>query len=227
MSKKSSKSGRSQNKSSAFGRWVTESEKLSVPELRRYLERVGAVRRSAMVAQAKQVLKDRSLVAREDVRIAAVKTLVADLGRNLEFVRSLLKVCASHDSYEVQFTLFCWLDREDLPPDQRLKNQVLSVVVEYLLGVERETAHAAWMAGDLLGDHWRTQAAHNALQRIALQASHPAGRKGAIHGLEESCRWVSPSRRVGVVRLLTRISHSDPRSSVRDYANSVLSRLTS
>jgi hypothetical protein len=187
---------------------------------------IGRKRRNVMVNEARHALEKGWLVASNGSRIAAVKVLVADIVHSRDFIRKLLRDFSSKEKYELHFTLFCWLDREDLPADSQLRRDVLSFITEYLMTVKRESAYASWMAGDLLGDHWKTPTAIDALCRGAAKARHPAGRKGSIHGLQQAYSWISESARVRVQKLITRISRSDASSSVREYAQFVLNRLS-
>lgn len=225
MSKKSSRSGLRLNSTRASAhRRLLKSKGLTLAELRRHLTGLANARGRALIAEAKRLIQDKRLPPRR-TRIVAVKLLVADLPRSLGIIRRVLADFSKNNRYELHFTLFCWLDREHLPANLRLRNQILSAVCEYLFSVRSEKGYGAWMAGDLLGDHWRTRSALRCLRRLALEASHPAGRKGAIHGLEKAYSWSTPSARASVRRLLTKSSRSDPSDSVREAARLALGRL--
>jgi hypothetical protein len=96
----------------------------------------------------------------EQVRVAAVRTVVALLPLSLETIASLLHRRQNRHHYEVHFTLFCCLDwTQEMPDAALLTKDVLPLVEKYLMTVPRPTALAGWMAGDMLGGHWNEQEA--------------------------------------------------------------------
>jgi hypothetical protein len=88
----------------------------------------------------------------------------------------------------------------------------------YLKNLKKETAAAAWMAGDLLGDHWKGKEADKILLKVVKTAASPAGRKGAIHGLSHLAEKSSKDEQSKILKVLTDVSQNDSDSQVRSYA---------
>ncbi len=186
-----------------------------VPHVRRLLASASQVRRGQNIEAAKLVLKNARLCRKESLRIAAAKVLVASLPETFGDIQSFLTDFSRPLSYEVHFTLFCFLDPDELPNREGLRRRIFSLVKSYLMNSNAKTGSAAWMAGDLLGDHWRRREAVDALCEIAANAEHPVARESAIHGLAHALDWASPARRKRILGLFEKISSMDTCESVR------------
>lgn len=122
----------------------------------------------------------------QDLRISAVRAIVALLPLSLDYITELLRKVSGKQDYETHYTLFCYLDwTQRMPEAASLKRRVLPLLEGYLMLVPRATARAAWMASDLLGCHWDVAEALPILLRTAQQAGHAAGREAAVLGLEK------------------------------------------
>jgi len=195
------------------------------PDVRQELSFAPGLQR-ALLRQARKTLYTKELAEREDLRIASVKVLVASLPETLGDIEILLTDFSSESSYEVHFTLFCYLDEVlYFPKANALAPRVVCLVESYLSNVRESTAMAAWMAGDLLGDHWKSKEALEILIRVAMKARYKTGRAGSIHGLCHALDWASDEWRKEIVSALRRIARTDGSKSVRLDAQRVLRRV--
>jgi hypothetical protein len=156
-------------------------------------------------------------------RIAAAKMLVALLPESLPAIEKWLATSQDRLCYELHFSLFCFLgDAQSLPVKPSVRDAVKAAVVNYLSTVRSDAARAAWMAGDLLGDHWQGREALLDLIGVALNGPCAAGRKGALHGLGHRLDRASDAD--VVVDTLRRVVVQDRSAGVKRYARSLLSR---
>jgi hypothetical protein len=173
-----------------------------------------------MVLQALRVLRDKNLKRNETLRNGAVRLIVALLPKTFSSFEKLLSDFSSPLWYEVQFTAFCSLDRDDLSDaDQR---RVLNLVEHYLMKVKSRAGYAAWKAGDLFGDEWNAPETVQILERLLFSAKHVAGRKSAIHGLEHAINKATPSERNRLFSLILKATSADPSTEVRENARLAL-----
>src|SRR5262245_43819822 len=130
------------------------------------------------------------------MRVGAVKVLVALLPRSMNSLKNLLSDKRSSWSYEVHFSIFCFLDdAQEMLKSLATRRKILAMAEAYLLQVRSDRASAAWMAGDMLGDHWDLQESMPVLMRATVGARFAAGRAGAQHGLRQAISRVSVGRR--------------------------------
>ncbi len=128
-----------------------------------------------------------------DVRVSAVRAIVALLPLSLDYITELLKKFSGKQDFETHYTLFCYLDwTQRMPNAPGLKHSVLPLLEGYLMMVPRATAWAAWMAFDLLGCHWEMSEALPILLRTARQARYATGRSAAVSGLEDVLAGLPP-----------------------------------
>jgi hypothetical protein len=172
-------------------------------------------------------LGDARLRAHEPTRRAAAAVVVALLPASRETICRWVNDRSGIDVYEVHFSLFCFLDQVPrLAGGVELASEVLSLVETYLLEVASEAAQAAWMAGDLLGDHWEEKQALPALIRAAREARYVAGRYGALHGLfQVALRTEGESARKLAMSALRHASRNDRSARVRRTAGFYLGGL--
>jgi len=153
-----------------------------------------------------------------DLRVSAVRAIVALLPLSLDSITELLRNFAGKQDYETHYTLFCYLDwTQQMPEAASLKRCVLPLLEGYLMLVSRETARAAWMASDLLGCHWDATEALPILLRTARQARHATGRKASVFGLEDVLAALpsqSPHREE-IFNVLRQVSLHDRAPAVR------------
>ena len=161
----------------------------------------------------------------EAVRIAAVRVIVALLPLSLGAIADLLSRFQNKHNYEVHFTLFCYLDwAQEMPDASVLTRMVLPIVEKYLLTVPRKTARAAWMAGNMLGEHWNEQEALLLLTRAAHGARYSVGRQLSILGLGEMLERTPMGSQThkDILKILRKISLSDPSRYVKEDAKMLL-----
>jgi hypothetical protein len=173
---------------------------------------------------AERVLRTTAGRTTEDSRVAAVNVLVALLPDSRHSIREWL-VRRSGDAYDVHFSLFCFLDQVSVHPRlHRCADEVLAMVESYLQGIESTAGQAAWMAGDLLGEHWEGPGALPVLIRTAASARFAAGRYGAIHGLGQmlaSEATLADTKRL-IRDSLRNIAKSDRSRRLRGVARQIL-----
>jgi len=182
--------------------------------------------REAILRRAEEALWSPKSCRNERTRIAATKLLVACLPKTLSTIRKLLNDKSGRISFERHFTLFCYLDLEDLPQDAKLRKKVLKLIEDYLMTADSNAAHATWMAGDLLGDHWPTPNSLDVLVRVARTAPHQAARESAAYGLAQAARRLSFPRRSSILKVLRIMAEDEADGSVRLVARMSLRNLS-
>jgi hypothetical protein len=184
------------------------------------LRRLSKTQRNAMARQALRVLGDKNLKKNEILRNGAVRLIVALLPKTFPVFEKLLADFSSALWYEVQFTIFCSLDRGDLSKsDQR---RVLTLIEHYLMNVKSWAGRAAWKAADLLGDEWNAPETVRILERLLFTAKHVSGRKSAIHGLEHAIDKANAPERDRLFELIQQAASKDPSAKIRQRASSTL-----
>jgi hypothetical protein len=179
--------------------------------------------RDSLLKWVLEILRDSKLCKSDRHRVGAVKTLVALLPSSEEAIRALLIPNQDAAVAEIQFTLFCFLDRlPELAGGRALASDVPRLVEEYLLKIRSRAALAPWMASDLLGDHWKVSEALPVLSHVATQGRFVAGRAGALHGLEMLIPRCGLRRNGRIKQILREVAHNDPSPSVRNLANMIL-----
>lgn len=159
-----------------------------------------------------------------DLRVSAVRAIVALLPLSLDSITELLRNFSGTQDYETHYTLFCYLNwTQRVPEAASLKRSVLPLLEGYLMRVPRETARAAWMASDLLGCHWDATEALPILLRTARQAGHAAGREAAVLGLEKVLAGLpaQSSHLGGILDVLWQVSLYDRVPAVRREAETI------
>jgi len=152
------------------------------------------------------------------VRLGALSMLLHLRGDGLQDVSALLRRQSRPVDFEIHFSLFCRLERKLYQEEPRGEKEILLILEDYLSTVRSPRGRAAWMCGDLL-HHWGTEAATRMLSRATRKAKFPAGRIGAIHGLQHILNNASPARRTAIIRILRKVLLEDPSPKVRRYAN--------
>jgi len=175
--------------------------------------------RRSLLRNVKAILQSAPHCETERVRVGTVKTLISLLPDSDPIIRGIVRETRNARLAELQFTVFCFLDRvPDVAGEAPLRKDIPELVQKYLMNVRFEAASAAWMAGDLLGDHWNLASSLTRLIRVAREGKYVAGRKGALHGLEMAlyrCRRGTADR---IRRVLKEVAERDPSASVRAMA---------
>jgi hypothetical protein len=179
--------------------------------------------RRQLLSLCTRILDDKELRKIEKDRLAAVKTIVALIPESARVIRKWIRRRSSGQIHEVHFSLFCFLDQvPDLPDAGEFADEIPLLIEDYLRQVEVDSARAAWMAGDLLGDHWEVTKTLPILLRVAKGARFAAGRKGALHGLEHALAKVEDSTKKSILTLVHELSEVDRSPKVREYAKLML-----
>jgi hypothetical protein len=191
-------------------------------EVARSLSRMPAASRAGVARSADRLLGVRKYGGDEPTRVALVKLVVAAFPDSAPLIRRRVIEASGSYASEICFTIFCFLDRiQDLPVGAEHSEFVPALVECYLQNVRSNAGHAAWMAGDLLGDHWRLSVSVPILLRLAESARFVAGRDSAIHGLGHAMRTDGKSATV-IESALRRIATSDRSLAVRGSARIAL-----
>lgn len=201
----------------------------SLREINKSVMRLNQAKREKLLSTCWKVFNDERIGFRENdgLRIATIKLLVGAAPYSAHIIEKLLIDKANRNAYEIHFTLFCYLhELKNLPATKRVCSRVLSQIKSYLLQIERDTSRAAWMAGDLLGDHWLLKESLPVLLGVAKEAKYVAGREAAVDGLGKALKRVGASSvyRKQILSLLKHISNSDRSKKVRRAAKYALGK---
>lgn len=142
---------------------------------------------------------------------------------SITVISALLRPARSREDAEVHFSLFTCLDEVSPGPQHRATREaVLQLLERYLVNVRSDVAHAAWMAGDLLGDHWPAAESIPVLIRVSAGAHYPAGRKGALHGLSYAVERAPKRMQWEIRKTIKRVADADQSRRIRQYAQMCL-----
>jgi hypothetical protein len=201
------------------------STKLSVSDIARVLQMVGKLPRARLVEHIREIVTNPRMLADEPLRVALAKIAVAILPDSLPLIAAILKRSPASQLGEMQFSLFVFLSDAPGFLSQRHMPAIQRLIERYLLSVRSRAAQAAWMAGDLLGDHWPLPQSLPFLLRAAKLAKHGAGREGALHGLAHAIDRGSKRQQWVIVERLKTIAGTDRSPAVRRYAEQILGPL--
>jgi hypothetical protein len=182
--------------------------------------------RARLLQDVTAVLTDARMAANVGTRIVAVRLLIALLPDSLDTITGLLRRRDGVLDYEVHFTLFCYLDWVSVvEAPAGVAADVLALVAEYLHDVPSDSARAAWMAGDMLGDHWAPlDDALPVLINAVVNARFVAGRAGALSGLEQTIEnlGTEDSRTAEIISVLRFVRSNDRSRKLRRSADLLL-----
>lgn len=183
--------------------------------------------RKRLLLLCEDVLNKANLRRVDHSRISTIKALVALVPDSVSIIRKWLTRNSGAYVYEVHFTLFCFLDNVPTMTNTReFAAEIPTLLEEYLLQVKSDSAQAAWMAGDLLGDHWQVTEALPILIRVAKEARFAVGRNAAIHGLGHILTKLKKADKRPIITLLNEIVNYDASHKVRGQAKMVLDGIT-
>ena len=170
---------------------------------------------------------DQELLADEPRRSLVARLIVAALPEALRLFERLVAEPRSEGLIgELQFSLFVALsDVGDCPDYLGVHAQLVQIMRSFIEQVEVDEADAAWMAADVLGDHWPLGLTLGALRAAALGATHRAGREAALHGLSHALGRADKRQQWEIVEVAKQIERHDPDDAVRRYAGQVLGAL--
>lgn len=152
------------------------------------------------------------------------KLIACEYPGSKPLIESALFTYSDKYARELQFTLFCFLDDVAYLPLTKKEDlmSIVELVFRYLMTVNSETAFAAWMAGNMLGDHLDLELSLTFLLDAALNARFVPGRLSAIDGLAHALSRTSAAEAAKIKLLMRRIAQSDRSQQVRETARSVL-----
>jgi len=159
---------------------------ISTEEIRKRYYQLGEGLRKQALTLGKKILKSKEagLGKHIKIRMDAIDFLLAVLPESAEVIESILKKADNKYAYEVHFTFFVGIDDAyDLPWCVRYRKKMLEFIRDYLYEVRRNTAMAAWKAGETLGFHLKGKESREILLEATLEARYAAGREAAISGL--------------------------------------------
>ncbi len=201
-------------------------ESARVTDIQNQISRLGVLEQSRLLTLAADELALQDTRVDESSTVAFAKVLVGLLPRSLDLIAEVLSRPADSATSELQFSVFVFLGEwRALRGADRWSEPLLRLIEEYLQSVSSTRAHAAWMAGDLLGDHWPSSESLPILLRLATQAHFVAGREGALHGLSHALERVSKAEQWSIMAVLRKVSRSDRSKAVQRYASAIMADL--
>ena len=197
---------------------------LSTDELLDKVRTLKKTKREYALSLCKKILKDKKIGLHKNdyIRVAVIGIIVAALSHSAFLIESLINKKTGRNAYEIQFTLFRLLGWT--PHAEKSCPLMLTHVRNYLLTTKYDTAQAAWMAADLLGDHWPLEKTLPVLLEVVKNAKYVAGRDAALYGLTISLTNLSQSspHRKQIIASLNQLAEYDPSSKIRTIAAYIL-----
>jgi hypothetical protein len=187
--------------------------------------RLSQMNRRQLLSNCRKVLARPALQRFEACRVVAAKILVSLVPESSITIKDLLQHNATKVDAEIHFSLFCFLDKlSTLPSGSALQAELPLLLERYLINAKANHGSAAWMAGDLLGDHWPPRESVPILIKAAKEGRYVAGRVAAIHGIAHILERLpdSSSTVKSLTRLVSEVRASDRSQTVRAYAENVL-----
>lgn len=197
-------------------------ESAPIPLIARRFGKLDSKARKGMVALVDQAFRSSRFLAKERDRALFARVAVAFVPESIDVIQRSLRNFRGAMAYEIHFSLFCFLDQlVEIKRAQDIAARLPEIIGQYLLKVPRQTASAAWMAGDLLGDHMPGRQSLPMLCAVAVKAKHAAGRLGAIHGLQHIVNGSSSAPETAI-SALSHLGQSDKNPRVRKSARFAL-----
>ena len=185
--------------------------------------------RKVLLEICEKAFKEKQVKKNEPTRVACSKILVALVPDSINVIKGLINRLNGKTTYEIHFSLFCFLDNvPDLPNGKAFTEEIPLIVEKYLLNINTETAHAAFMAGDLLGDHWDVNISFPILMKITKDAKYWVGRENAIGGLEHLINKLQEDdfKRKLIIDMIKKASKNDRSNHVRVAARIFLNDIS-
>jgi len=221
--------GREQRPAWPEWRSLTESidlRRASVADIAEHVWRLPEGRRRKLLSECSTRDMVLSIARSKDGRVGYAKSIVALLPWSEAALTRLLATTVGEHLAHVQFALFCFLDDTlALPRARASHGKVLEALERFLKEVRSPRAHSAWMAGDLLGDHWPLHDSLPILLRIASLGRFVAGREGALHGLSHALARASKRQQWEIVNVLKQVRDGDRSKHVQKYADLLLGEM--
>lgn len=200
---------------------------LSLSEARAELDRLRPRERQRLLQASAAALDRPALCLNDDVRVCAAKVLLCLFPGTERRVRALLECRSDRSAFEVHFSLFCLSgDQEYLSRNREFACFISDLASEYLRSIDRETALAAWEAGQMLGRYVPAEIAFAKLLEAARDSRFAAGRAAAAQALADVAKRRGGSSSKLATRELRRIAGYDRAGSVRAAARVALRMLS-
>jgi len=162
----------------------------------------------------------------DDGRIERVRFLLAALPESGDAVRRLLKRPNAPILKEIHFSLFCFLPEvTEVKAASAFIKRVPILVRNYLLHVRDDRALAAWMAADLIGDHWTKHAGLRVLTEVLDRGRFAPARLAALHGIRVLFPRLTRAEQMMIRKALHRATTGDASLTVRRGAAALLEQL--
>jgi hypothetical protein len=198
-----------------------------ISRVRRHVQRLTDAQSTRLLRDCQKALASPAIAKKDSLRVAAAKVVVALLPVSLPLIQAWLKR-KERVAFEIQFSLFCFLDRVQYwKIEKTVQERILRMIHDYLMFTKTDTGQAAWMAGDLLGDHWRLSESLPVLLDVSKTAVDVCARKAALHGIREAFGRATRKERRALKSALSEVVERDRDKSVRTSAQRVLSQTNS
>ena len=166
-------------------------------------------------------MKSKSLS--ESERISLVKLMFWSLPDSEKYIYSLLRKMNDPKDFEIHFTIFCFLDQAiERTKDRKLNQRLLAATESYLIAVNKDYAHGAWMAGEFLGAHTKPRISLPILKNVYNVSRHSSGKKAALFGLY---RIAQTSKTGTPYKLIKSTSEIEDNRDIQIYAKNLLEKL--
>ncbi|HEY1499112.1 MAG TPA: hypothetical protein VGF88_06010 [Acidobacteriaceae bacterium] len=200
-----------------FRKMLEDHRGLAVSAIRVNLRTTTVVERRRLLGSLLRFL--RSTFPDQALRDGAARTLVALYPEAESQIRRMLKDRKQRFWYEIHFTMFSALERDDFAEADQL--DIEDILTQYIRGVERSSGFAAWKAADILGDEWRNERTVELLKGLVKSAIFPAGRMAALHGLAHALA-ATGGRSALIRNAMEDAARTDRSKIVREAASSYL-----
>lgn len=183
----------------------------SKDDIYRTVQKLNKSKRQQVLLVCGRALKNKKIGLCENdmFRIAFIRIIVGAAPHSVKMMRQLMTNRVDRNAYEIHFTLFCYLGW--MPNAKKVCSLMLPHIRNYLVCVKYSTAHAAWMAGVLLGEDWPLRKTLPILMQVVKQARYVAGRAAAVNGLEHALtnKGLTRAQRNNIFSVLQDIAKSD------------------
>jgi len=191
----------------------------SLAAVRKAFFELDATRKKAVLNRCGRMLKSDSLacVGYEAIRVSTMKLVIAAFPDSSKIIDHLLRRRYAGRQSEILFTFFCFADGLlSVKGSEVFCQRILSFTRDFLLNVRNDAYHTAWMAGDLLGAHWRLQSALPVLMGLSQSGRYAAGRESAVDGLAKAFERTQNARtKRELLKLVQDIHAKDKSRKVR------------
>lgn len=201
---------------------------LTLRSLRLKYNRLEDKKKGNVLDECDRLLKLGDIAAPENekIRVSLLKVMVAAFPDSIKLFDFLIKKRYTRNDHELLFTFFCYVDKLlYMPRSGPLCERILLFTKEFLLHVKADRGKAAWMAGDLLGAHWRLRQSLPVLMEVSQRGCYAAGREAAVNGLGESLKRITSEHiKNRIYILLHQIETNDKSKNVRLSARLIRDR---